>query len=138
METKIVSLLMFAMTAGMTGIALLVLMHHNFSLSRVVIRIDALLSAARMRREQQPIAAALSAEDFKFRFQITDAGGGHACSVTIRALTVHDASAIFRANWPTIENLARLKLTANNRSHIRLEPRSLVRMDSSLVEVAAG
>jgi hypothetical protein len=57
-----------------------------------------------MRQEQQPIAAALSAVD-----------------VTIQAVSVHDAAAIFRANWPTIENLARRSLAANDPSDIRLE-----------------
>jgi len=46
METKIVTLVMFAMTAGMTAIALLLVMHHDLGLSRVTIRIDALVSAA--------------------------------------------------------------------------------------------
>jgi hypothetical protein len=46
METKIATLVMFAMTAGMTAIALLLVMHHDLGLSRVTIRIDALLSAA--------------------------------------------------------------------------------------------
>ncbi len=73
-----------------------------------------------MRQEQQPIAAALSAVDFKFGFQMTNAGARHACSVTIQAVTVHDAAAIFRANWPTIEDLTRRSLAANNRSDIRL------------------
>jgi hypothetical protein len=75
----------------------------------------------RMRQEQQPIAAALSAVDFKFGFQLANAGARRACSVTIQAVTVHDAAAIFRANWPTIENLARRSLAENNRSDIRLE-----------------
>ena len=75
----------------------------------------------RMRQEQQSIAAALSAVDFKFRFQMTDAGAPHACSVTIQAVSIHDAAAIFRANWLTIENLARRSLAANDRSDIRLE-----------------
>src|ERR1700744_3448648 len=75
----------------------------------------------RMRQEQQSIAAALSAVDFKFRFQMTDAGAAHACSVTIQAVSIHDAAAIFRANWLTIENLARRSLAANDPSDIRLE-----------------
>ena len=74
-----------------------------------------------MRQEQQAIAAALSAVDFKFNFQITDAGVRHACSAIIQAVSVHDATAIFRANWPTIENLARRNLSAHARSDIRLE-----------------
>jgi hypothetical protein len=74
-----------------------------------------------MRHEQQPIAAALSAVDFKFRFQMTNAGARHACSVTIQAVDIHDAAATFRANWPTIENLARQGLAANDLCDIRLE-----------------
>jgi hypothetical protein len=77
-----------------------------------------------MRQEQRPIAAALSAVDFKFHFQMTIAGARHACSVTIQAVSVHDAAAIFRANWLTIENLALRSLAANNRSDIRLESAS--------------
>jgi hypothetical protein len=74
-----------------------------------------------MRQEQQPIAAALSAVDFKYRFQMTNAGTRHDCSVTIRAVSIHDATAMFRANWPTIENLTRQSLAANDPSDIRLE-----------------
>ena len=74
-----------------------------------------------MRQEQQPIAAALNAVDFKFCFQMTNAGARHACSVTIQAVSVHEAAAIFRANWLTIENVARRSLAANARSDIRLE-----------------
>jgi hypothetical protein len=77
--------------------------------------------ATEMRQEQQPIAAALSAVDFKFRFQMTTAGKRHDCSVTIRAVDFHDAAAVFRANWPTIENLARRSLAANDLGDIRLE-----------------
>ena len=72
-----------------------------------------------MRQEQQPIVAALSAVDFKFRFQMTNAGTRHDCSVTIQAVSIHDATAIFRVNWPTIENLARRSLAANDPSDIR-------------------
>ena len=74
-----------------------------------------------MRQEHQPIAAALSAVDFKFRFQMTNAGTRHDCSVTIQALSINDATAMFRANWPTIENLARRSLAENDLSDIRLE-----------------
>jgi hypothetical protein len=74
-----------------------------------------------MRQEQQPIAAALSAVDFKFRFQMTNAGTRRDCSVTIQAVNIHDATAMFRANWPTIEILARRSLAANDLSDIRLE-----------------
>lgn len=76
---------------------------------------------ARMRQEQQPIAVALSAVDFKFRFQLTNAGEQHACSVTIQAVSIYDAAALFRANWPTIEYLARRSLPADDLSDLRLE-----------------
>jgi hypothetical protein len=74
-----------------------------------------------MRQEQRPIAAALSAVEFKFRFQMRDAGAQRACSVTIQAVTVHDAAAIFRTNWLTIEELARRSLAASDQGDIRLE-----------------
>jgi hypothetical protein len=74
-----------------------------------------------MRQEQRRISAALSAVDFKFRFQLENAGARHACSVTIQAVSVHDAVAIFRANWRSIEELARRSLAANDPSDIRLE-----------------
>lgn len=45
METKIVSLLVLVMTAGMTAITLFLVMHHDFGLPRDAIRVDALLSA---------------------------------------------------------------------------------------------
>jgi hypothetical protein len=46
METKIATLIMYAMTAGMTAIALFLVMHYDFGLSRVTIRMNALLSAS--------------------------------------------------------------------------------------------
>ena len=46
METKIATLFMFAMTAGMTAIALLLVMHYDSGLARVTIRMDALLSVS--------------------------------------------------------------------------------------------
>jgi hypothetical protein len=72
-----------------------------------------------MHQEQRATAAALCAVDFKFNFQITVAKTRHACSVTIQA--VHDATAIFRSNSPTIENLAHQNLAADDRSNVSLE-----------------
>ena len=46
METKIATLVMFGMTAGMTAITLLFIMHHHLGLPRDAIRVDALFSAA--------------------------------------------------------------------------------------------
>jgi hypothetical protein len=74
-----------------------------------------------MRQEQRSITAAPTAVGFTFRFQMTNAGARHACCVTIRAASQDSAAAIFRANWPTIEELARLRLVANERTEIRLE-----------------
>ena len=74
-----------------------------------------------MRREQQSLSPAQRATDFKINFQMTDAGARRACSVTIRAVSKIDADAIFRENWSTIENLARLNLAAKDQNEIRLE-----------------
>lgn len=46
MESKIVTLFMFATTAGMTAVVLLVVIHHKFGIPRDAIRADALLYAA--------------------------------------------------------------------------------------------
>ena len=74
-----------------------------------------------MRQEQQSLSPARKAADFKINFQITNAGARHACSVTIRAVSKTDAHVIFRENWLTIEQLARLNLTANDRTELKLE-----------------
>ena len=77
--------------------------------------------SVRMRQEQQSLTAVKSAADFKFRFQMTNEGARHACCVTIQAISEADATAIFRANLPTIEKLARLNLLTNDREEIRLD-----------------
>jgi hypothetical protein len=59
--------------------------------------------------------------DFKIKFQMTDAGARHACSVTISAVDKVGADAIFRENWSTIEELARLNLSAKDRKETRLQ-----------------
>ena len=74
-----------------------------------------------MRQEQQSLTAANNAADFKINFQMTNAGARHACSVTIRALSKIDATAIFRENWLIIEKIARQRLTAQDKNEIRLE-----------------
>lgn len=75
-----------------------------------------------MRQEQQSLAPAHSAADFRINFQMTNAGARHACSVTIRAISKTDAAAIFQENWPTIEKLARQSLVVKGENAIRLEP----------------
>jgi len=77
-----------------------------------------------MRQEQQSLSPAQQAADFKFNFQMTDAGARHACSVTIQAASKVDAAIIFRENWSTIEKLARLNLAAKGHREIRLEAAS--------------
>jgi hypothetical protein len=74
-----------------------------------------------MRQEQQSLSPAQPAADFKINFQMTDAGARRACSVTIQAVSKFEADVIFRENWSTIEQLARLNLAAKNRSEIRLK-----------------
>jgi hypothetical protein len=75
----------------------------------------------RMRQEQQSITAAPCAVEFKFRFQMTNAGARHACSVTIKAINEVDAATIFSANWNTIEQLARRNLIEHDQRDIRLD-----------------
>jgi hypothetical protein len=52
---------------------------------------------------------------------MTNDGARHACCVTIQAVSEADATAIFRANLPTIEKLARLNLLTKDRQEIRLD-----------------
>jgi hypothetical protein len=66
-----------------------------------------------MRQEQQPLAAAQNAANFKISFQMTNAGARHACTVTIRALSETDATTMFRENWLVIEKLARQRLAGH-------------------------
>lgn len=73
-----------------------------------------------MRQEQQSLSPAQRA-DFKINFQMTDAGARRACSVTIQAVSKFEADIIFRENWSTIEQLARLNLAAKDRNEIRLK-----------------
>ena len=74
-----------------------------------------------MRQEQQSLSPAQRAADFKINFQMTDAGARRACSVTIQAVSKFEADIIFRENWSTIEQLARLNLAAKDRGEIRLK-----------------
>lgn len=91
-----------------------------------------------MRQEQQPIAAARHAADFKISFQMTNAGARHACSVTIRALSKTDATTIFRENWLIIEKLARQRLAALDEKEIRLETTLPASLDLSGLYKDAG
>jgi hypothetical protein len=82
-----------------------------------------------MRQEQQSLAAADNAADFRINFQMTNAGARHACSVTIRAVSKLEAATIFRENWLVIEKLARQRLAAQDAKEIRLETTLLPPLD---------
>ena len=60
-----------------------------------------------MRREHQRIDEVAGAPSYTFHFQITNKGGRQACSVKVQAPNIHDATKVFRENWPMIESMAR-------------------------------
>jgi hypothetical protein len=68
-----------------------------------------------MRRDDQPIKKDTTTTGYTFHFQISNRGGRKACSVKVQAPNIHDATAFFRQNWPTIESMARDGLA--NASH---------------------
>ena len=57
-----------------------------------------------MRRERQPTNE--GAEAYTFHFQIATNGVRQACSVTVQAPNILEATAFFRQNWPLIESMA--------------------------------
>jgi hypothetical protein len=65
-----------------------------------------------MHRNGQPIKEDTEAVGFNFHFQIANGGGRKACSVRVQAVSFHDATSVFRENWPTIELMARESLAA--------------------------
>jgi hypothetical protein len=60
-----------------------------------------------MRRDDQPVKNNTVTTGYTFHFQISNRGGRQACSVKVQAPNIHDATAFFRQNWPTIESMAR-------------------------------
>jgi hypothetical protein len=60
-----------------------------------------------MRRDDQPARNDRETTGYTFHFQISNRGGRQACTVNVQALNIHDATAFFRENWPTIESMAR-------------------------------
>jgi hypothetical protein len=68
-----------------------------------------------MRRERRPNDEDAEAIAYTFHFQITNNGGRQACSVSVQAPSMHDATTFFRQNWSMIESMARDGLT--KRSH---------------------
>jgi hypothetical protein len=60
-----------------------------------------------MRRERQPINQGAETIACTFHFQIAIEGGRQACSVSVQAPNIHEATTFFRQNWPMIESMAR-------------------------------
>ena len=65
-----------------------------------------------MRRDDQPIREDSETVGFSFHFQIANGAGRRACSIHVQARNYHDANSVFRANWPTIELMARESLAS--------------------------
>lgn len=60
-----------------------------------------------MRQERTPIDGDGESVGYTFFFQIANDGGRRACCVKVDASNIHEASALFRQNWPVIESMAR-------------------------------
>ena len=60
-----------------------------------------------MRQEQLPIKGDGQSDGYTFFFQIATGGERRACCVKVDAPDVHEASALFRQNWPVIKSMAR-------------------------------
>ena len=62
-----------------------------------------------MRQERIPIKGDGQSDGYTFFFQIANDGRRRACCVKVDAPDVHEASALFRQNWPAIESMARIE-----------------------------
>jgi hypothetical protein len=60
-----------------------------------------------MRQERTPINGDGESVGYTFFFQIASDSGRRACCVKVDAVNIHEASALFRQNWPVIESMAR-------------------------------
>jgi hypothetical protein len=60
-----------------------------------------------VRQERTPIDGDGESVGYTFFFQIANDGGRRACCVKVDASNIHEASALFRQNWPVIESMAR-------------------------------
>ena len=60
-----------------------------------------------MRRERTPMDGDGQSVRYTFFFQIANNGERRACCVKVDAPNIHEASALFRENWPVIESMAR-------------------------------
>ena len=60
-----------------------------------------------MRQERIPVKGDGQSDGYTFFFQIANGGERRACCVRVNAPDIHQASALFRRNWPVIETMAR-------------------------------
>jgi hypothetical protein len=60
-----------------------------------------------MRQQRTPIDGDGQSAGYTFFFQIANDGERRACCVKVDAPNIHEASALFRENWPVIESMAR-------------------------------
>jgi hypothetical protein len=60
-----------------------------------------------MRKEQTLVSGDAEPVGYSFFFQIANDGGWRACCVKVDALSIQEAAARFRQNWPVIESMAR-------------------------------
>lgn len=60
-----------------------------------------------MRQERIPVKGGAHLDGYTFYFQIANDGERRACCVKVDAPDIHEASALFRQNWPVIETMAR-------------------------------
>src|SRR6516164_7308177 len=72
-------------------------------------------------RHVQPLVLVQGTADFRLNFQMISSGARHACSVTIRATDAVQAAALFRENWPAIEELARKSLATSAAKELRFD-----------------
>jgi hypothetical protein len=61
----------------------------------------------RRDRDDYPIMEDTDAVGFNFHFQIATRAGRKACSIQVQAHNFHEATGLFRKNWPIIELMAR-------------------------------
>ena len=72
-----------------------------------------------MRRERQPTNE--GAEAYTFHFQIATNGVRQACSVTVQAPNILQATTFFRQNWPMIESMTRDGLVSKTGDDRKIE-----------------
>jgi hypothetical protein len=71
------------------------------------------IQGAQQMRGDQPIREEAEAVGFNFHFQIGNGSDRKACSISVQAHNYHEATDLFRRNWPTIEAMARKSLSSS-------------------------